>query len=321
MRSFLLVFGLPLVFADSLLAPPPGKGPPGPPSWASLITGQPAAQTGSPQSAPTGPPWGNGPPPWANGATGPPWGKGPPPWLGGAQQPSGQQSPPSQGAPAPVTGPGSLSGPPSFGPQPPRPNAPASNGPPPPEAPGPAQAAGSGGSLPSAFKLIEGQTSQNSLKFSIALPKSASESRDDFIGILNGKGIGWGAVGVGHGMLSKVLIAVEPNASGVKGSLRYTSSYGIPPILSSANISIKAMPGYSFVENGGWTYTFLCQGCLALNRNDNGFSDKSKLATFGYAFHTKANAIQGKHTANGQISVTLDGARTDGYAEFARNAA
>jgi hypothetical protein len=87
-------------------------------------------------------------------------------------------------------------------------------------------------------------------------------------------------------ILNKICEGVEIPTSGPKGALYFTDQFGIPPVASKPNVTLTPIARETYAKDGNWKFTFLCEGCLSLNRDESGFSTATmgKPAEFGFAY-------------------------------------
>lgn len=158
--------------------------------------------------------------------------------------------------------------------------------------------------------------------FAIALPEDTAST--DFIGQLSGDSTAtWAGVSLTGQMANSLLIAAFPNTDGtaVLGSLRRATSYSNPSVVTDSG-TLTPIADATAVTADGWTYTFLCTGCLA--DTETAFAASGASAALGMALSTTAlqdasaaNAVLNAHSGTGGFGVDLDGARSADFATWA----
>ncbi|CAN8095776.1 unnamed protein product [Discula destructiva] len=158
--------------------------------------------------------------------------------------------------------------------------------------------------------------------FGIALPTDTTSA--DFIGQITGDSTAtWAGVSLTGQMVNGLLIPAFPNAdkTAVFGALRKASSYSNPAIVTDAG-TITPIPNGTFANADGWSYTFLCTGCLADAALS--FEASSANTALGMAVSTDAlesptaaDAVLNFHGTTGGFGVTLDTARSADFATWA----
>lgn len=158
--------------------------------------------------------------------------------------------------------------------------------------------------------------------FAIALPTDTTST--DFIGQLSGDSTAtWAGVSLTGQMTNGLLIAAFPNTDGtdVLGSLRKASAYTNPSVVTDSGTLTPIADG-TVVSADGWTYTFLCTGCLA--DTTAAFAASETSAALGLALSTTAlqdasaaDAVLNSHSGTGGFGVDLEGARSADFATWA----
>lgn len=105
-------------------------------------------------------------------------------------------------------------------------------------------------------------TSDNGFSFGIALPEASSTG---FIGQISAGTRGWAAVSLTGSMTDGVVVVAWPNGDEVVSSLRTTkTNVGAGTVLTTISAG-------TVVNKTGFTYTFLCEGCV-INGKTMGFA-------------------------------------------------
>jgi cellobiose dehydrogenase (acceptor) len=160
--------------------------------------------------------------------------------------------------------------------------------------------------------------------FAIALPEKGGS---DFIGritapIKTSLG-GWGGFSLTSGMTSGLLVVAYPKDGTVVGALHKATGYTAPDLYTGAATLKPIADGISATDTG-FTYTFLCEGCVD-SAGTTSFLPEDTSGAFGWAFSTKpivAEPTLPQHTgSDGRFgicgSVSLADARSADYATWA----
>ncbi|OAL52711.1 FAD/NAD(P)-binding domain-containing protein [Pyrenochaeta sp. DS3sAY3a] len=117
------------------------------------------------------------------------------------------------------------------------------------------------------------------LSFGIALPEEAGT---DFIGQISASTTGWAAVTLTGSMRNSLLVVSWPNGDDVVSSLRTTTGYSNPGVFDGT-ATIKPIAAGTSVNETGFTYTFLCEGCLIEGKS---FDASAETGILGWALST-----------------------------------
>lgn len=158
--------------------------------------------------------------------------------------------------------------------------------------------------------------------FGLALPSDTSST--DFIGQISADSTAtWAGVSLTGQMAGSLLVAAFPNTDGtaVLGSLRKATGYTNPAVVTNAG-TLTPIPEGTTVGTDGWTYTFLCKGCLADAATS--FDATADSGAMGYALSTTAlsdasaaGAILNTHSGTGGFGINIAGARSADFATWA----
>ncbi|EOA88304.1 uncharacterized protein SETTUDRAFT_160751 [Exserohilum turcica Et28A] len=95
-----------------------------------------------------------------------------------------------------------------------------------------------------------------------ALPEGSAK---DFIAqiqapVTNGKG--WAGLSMGQSMVGNPLVVAWPNDGKIISSIREATGY-TNPAAKTGNMTIKAIPDGTYVNDTAFSYTFLCSNCIS----------------------------------------------------------
>lgn len=96
----------------------------------------------------------------------------------------------------------------------------------------------------------------------IALPETIES---DFIGQLVvpiTKTGAWGALSLGGGMLTHMLLVTWANGEEVVSTFRTASAYANPAVYDATEVSALPIANGTFVNSTHYSFTFLCEGCI-----------------------------------------------------------
>ncbi|KAF2848489.1 iron reductase domain protein [Plenodomus tracheiphilus IPT5] len=96
-------------------------------------------------------------------------------------------------------------------------------------------------------------TSGNGFSFGVALPET---NGDAFIGRISASVEGWAAVSMIGSMEDGVMVVAWPSGDDIVSSLRTTGDSTDP------DAAVTTIPEGTFINETGFTYTFLCEGCV-----------------------------------------------------------
>ncbi|KAH7347033.1 hypothetical protein BKA66DRAFT_447657 [Pyrenochaeta sp. MPI-SDFR-AT-0127] len=125
------------------------------------------------------------------------------------------------------------------------------------------------------------QYSTNGFSFGIALPEEAGT---DFIGRISAETTGWAGITLTGSMRNSVLAVAWPVGDSVISTLRSTTGYSNPALLD-ADATIKPILTGTSVSATGFTYTFLCQGCIVAGK---AFDVAAESGVLGWALSTSS---------------------------------
>lgn len=158
--------------------------------------------------------------------------------------------------------------------------------------------------------------------FGLALPTDTTST--DFIGQISGASTAtYAGVSLTGQMANSLLIVAFPTAdnSQVMGSLRKVASYANPAVVTDSG-TLTPIPEGTFANADGWSYTFLCTGCLA--DTATAFDATGTGASLGLAVSTDAlqdtstaGAVLNAHSGTGGFGINLEGARSSDFATWA----
>ncbi|KAI0018443.1 GMC oxidoreductase [Xylariomycetidae sp. FL0641] len=166
---------------------------------------------------------------------------------------------------------------------------------------------------------FQGYSDEDGFRFGIAVPE---EVTTDFIGQIQASITeGWAGVSLNQGMIDALLIATYPNGDSVTASLREASAYSNPGQFDG---DAKLMPiaEGTYVNDTGFTYTFLCSGCIL----DDGrtFTPSDEVAILGYAMSTDkvdnpsaTDSILNYHDTFGMYGMHLEDAASADFKTWA----
>jgi len=100
--------------------------------------------------------------------------------------------------------------------------------------------------------------STSGLSFGIALPEEAGK---DFIGQISASTTGWAAITMTGSMRNSLLAVAWPNGESIMSSLRTTTGYSNPSVYDG-DATIRTITEGTSVNSTGFTFTFLCEGCI-----------------------------------------------------------
>ncbi|KAF2402308.1 CBD9-like protein [Trichodelitschia bisporula] len=161
-------------------------------------------------------------------------------------------------------------------------------------------------------------------QFGIALPPKPG---NDFIGHLSAPAsVGWAGGDLGPKMVGKLLIVAWPNGGSVVGSLRRATRKSSPPPYTGA-AKLKPIAAGTYANASHWSYTFLCEGCLA--DPAVGFAKDAPAGDLGWAAGARAPADKASANAGlsyhnvgaGSIQANFAQAKATGYDAWAAKAA
>jgi cellobiose dehydrogenase (acceptor) len=170
----------------------------------------------------------------------------------------------------------------------------------------------------------QGSYDAEGYSFAIALPE---EGGNDFIGRIAapiGKSLGgWGGFSLTSGMTSGLLVVAYPKDGSVVGSLRKATGY-VAPDVYTGDATLKPIAKGISADETGFTYTFLCEGCLD-SAGTTSFLPDASTAPLGWAMSTSeivAEPALGTHTgSDGRFGIcgsfNLADARSADYATWA----
>lgn len=158
--------------------------------------------------------------------------------------------------------------------------------------------------------------------FALALP--AETSSTDFIGQISGDSTAtWAGVSLTGQMTNSLLIVAFPNAdnTAVLGSLRKATAYTNPSVVTDSGTLTPIAKG-TVASADGWTYTFLCKGCLA--DAETSFDATGTDSAMGLALSTNAlqdassaGAVLNSHSETGGFGINLESARSSDFDTWA----
>ncbi|KAH8889610.1 GMC oxidoreductase [Thozetella sp. PMI_491] len=142
--------------------------------------------------------------------------------------------------------------------------------------------------------------------FGIALPENPTT---DFIGRISSNNLtdGWAAIDLGGNMVNRLLVVAWPNGDDVVSSLRVASSYANPDVYTNDTVSLHTIESGTSVNGTGFTYTFLCKGCIT--GDVLSFTSSASSTVFGYAVSHSALT----DTADSTVALTYHSA---GFGEY-----
>ncbi|KAF2690244.1 carbohydrate-binding module family 1 protein [Lentithecium fluviatile CBS 122367] len=170
----------------------------------------------------------------------------------------------------------------------------------------------------------QGKHPSNGYAFGIALPEVGGS---DFIGRIAapiGTSLGgWGGFSLTSSMTGGLLVVAYPKDGSVVGSLRKATGYAAPDVYSG-NATIKPIADGISADSTGFTYTFLCEGCVD-STGKISFLPGATAGPIGWAMSTNeivAEPTLGTHTGNDGAfgilgSFNLADARSAEYATWA----
>lgn len=123
------------------------------------------------------------------------------------------------------------------------------------------------------------QYSTTGFSFGIALPE---EGGTDFIGQISATTTGWAGITLTGSMRNSVLAVAWPVGDTVVSTLRSTTGYSNPALLDAA-ATIKPILSGTSVSATGFTYTFLCEGCIVAGK---AFDVTAESGVLGWALAT-----------------------------------
>lgn len=158
--------------------------------------------------------------------------------------------------------------------------------------------------------------------FGLALPSDTTST--DFIGQLSGASTAtWAGVSLTGQMANSLLVVAFPNGDNtqVLGSLRKASTYTNPAVVTNLG-TLTPIPEGTFADADGWSYTFLCSGCLAdaevsFDVTGTGTSLGLAVSTNALQDPSTANAVLNSHSGTGGFGMNLEGARSSDFATWA----
>ncbi|CAO2651358.1 Nn.00g039280.m01.CDS01 [Neocucurbitaria sp. VM-36] len=161
-------------------------------------------------------------------------------------------------------------------------------------------------------------TNAAGFSFGIALPEKSST---DFIGQISASTTGWAAVTLTGSMRNSVLVVAWPTDEDVRGSLRTTTGYSTPDLLGGDAILKPIKDGIS-VNSTGFTYTFLCEGCIVSGK---AFDPTAESGVLGWALSTSAvtspsdtsTTLQYHDGGFGGFGFDVTGAKSTDFASWA----
>lgn len=157
--------------------------------------------------------------------------------------------------------------------------------------------------------------------FGVALPET---SNGDFIGYLASDSIdGYAAWSMTGAMANALLICAWVDGDSIVASLREATGYSNPPEISNSSMGIYEISSGTSVNSTGWSFTFLCKGCVTDTSISVSGSDTE--GVFGYAQSTTAltdtsssDATLNFHSAAyGEYAHSLSDAKSSKYATWA----
>lgn len=162
---------------------------------------------------------------------------------------------------------------------------------------------------------------KDGVAFGVALPET---SNGDFIGYLASDSIdGYAAWSMTGAMANALLICAWADGDNIVASLREATGYSNPPEISNSSMGIYEISSGTSVNSTGWSFTFLCKGCVT----DSSISISSSDAqgVFGYAQSTTAltdtsssDATLNFHAAAyGEYAHSLSDGKSSKYATWA----
>lgn len=158
--------------------------------------------------------------------------------------------------------------------------------------------------------------------FGIAMPTDSTST--DFIGQITGASTAtWAGVSLTGSMADSLLIVAFPNADNtqVLGSLRMAATYTNPAVVTDYGTLTPIAEG-TFANADGWSYTFLCSGCLAdaavsFDATATDIALGLGLSVDALQDPSAANAVLNSHSGTGGFGVNLEGARSSDFATWA----
>lgn len=166
------------------------------------------------------------------------------------------------------------------------------------------------------FSLYE----KSGMAFGVALPETVE---GDFIGYLASDSIdGYAAMSMMGSMTSALLVCAWVDGDKIVASLRTATGYSNPAEVSNSSMGIYQIDDGTQVNSTGWSFTFLCKGCVGLS---NSFSATDAQKVFGYAKSETAltstsssSATLNYHAAGfGEYAHSLSDAKSADYATWA----
>lgn len=157
--------------------------------------------------------------------------------------------------------------------------------------------------------------------FGVALPET---SNGDFIGYLASDSIdGYAAWSMTGEMANALLICAWVDGDSIVASLREATGYSNPPEISNSSMGIYEISSGTSVNSTGWSFTFLCKGCVTDTSISISGSDTE--GVFGYAQSTTAltdtsssDATLNFHSsAYGEYAHSLSDGKSSQYATWA----
>lgn len=157
--------------------------------------------------------------------------------------------------------------------------------------------------------------------FGVALPET---SNGDFIGYLASDSIdGYAAWSMTGAMANALLICAWADGDSIVASLREATGYSNPPEISNSSMGIYEISSGTSVNSTGWSFTFLCKGCVTDTSISISGSDTE--GVFGYAQSTTAltdtsssDATLNFHSsAYGEYAHSLSDGKSSNYATWA----
>ncbi|KAJ3527283.1 hypothetical protein NM208_g10776 [Fusarium decemcellulare] len=106
--------------------------------------------------------------------------------------------------------------------------------------------------------------------FGIALPETVDS---DFIGqmvIPTTNSEGWGGVSLRGGMLRGLLFVAWADGEDIITSFRIAGSYANPDVYTETEVKALPITNGTFINSTHISYTFLCEGCLVVNKTSIG---------------------------------------------------
>ncbi|KAI9147768.1 Cellobiose dehydrogenase [Paramyrothecium foliicola] len=163
---------------------------------------------------------------------------------------------------------------------------------------------------------------KSGMSFGLALPETPGK---DFIGQISAPITeGYAGISLGSVMNNRYQLVAFPNDGKVLSSLRMSTTYANPSVVENANVMVKTIPDGTSVTATGFTWTFLCEGCIT--GDSKAFDVTQDSTALGYAISTTAltdpttaGAVLNYHGAGfGGFGLNLAGAKSAEYETWAK---